>query len=147
MKPNFESPVHTARDMVERNITLYYPNTAQIWKQMMSKSDIPEYRKIAESIVFTESWDQFDEITKNELLSKGTHAFCAPYLYPYELAWAREYIQDQGRYKYNSGRGFYKGEEVVLAGVLPEAGYLTNKKWHLNEVDLLTFNDILNYLK
>ena len=74
MKPNFESPVNTAKDMVERNITLYRGPGSQLWRQMLSQSKIPEYRKIAESMIITESWEQFNAMTKNEMLSKGTHA-------------------------------------------------------------------------
>ena len=48
-----------------------------------------------------------------------------------------EYMTQKGEYKYNHGRGYYRGEMVVLAGKMDEAGYLTNKKWHLNEVYLL----------
>ena len=46
MKPNFESPVHTARDILERDITVYMGISDHIWKQWLSQSDIPEYRKI-----------------------------------------------------------------------------------------------------
>ena len=145
MKPNFEPHVHTARDLVERDITLYMNPGAQIWRQMLSQSDIPEYRKIAESMIITKSYYQFDALTKNEMLSRGTHAKMEPYLAPYELAWAREvdddkgvtivsteYMTQKGEYKYNHGRGYYRGEMVV--GKIPGGGYLTNKKWHLNEV-------------
>ena len=69
---------------------------------------------------------------------------------PEELAWATEvdsdqdvtivstdYVTQKGEYKYNHGRGYYRGEIVVLAEKMDGAGYLTNKKWHLNEVYLL----------
>ena len=137
MKPNFASPIHTARDLVERGITLYEIPGGHFSRQMLSQSEIPEYRKIAESMIITESWDQFNEMTKNELLSQGTHSYMGPYLVPYILAWATEVDHDQGRYKYNSGRGYYRGERVVLGGLLPEAGWLTHKKWHLNEVKIV----------
>ena len=147
MKPNFESPVHTARDLLERDITLYMWPTAQLWKQMLSQSDNPEHRKIAESMIITKSWDQFDAMTKNEMLSRGTHAYMTSYLSPSYLDWAKEvdddqgvtivsteYMTQKGEYKYNHGRGYYRGEKVVLTGNTGLGGYLTHKKWHLNEV-------------
>ena len=67
MKPNFEPFVHTARDLVERDITLYMWPTAMIWRQMLSQSDIPEYRKIAESMIITNSYDHFNELTKTTI--------------------------------------------------------------------------------
>ena len=145
MKPNFESHVHTARDLVERGIILYMWPGSQIWRQMLSQSDNLEYRKIAESMIITKSWDQFDAMTKNEMLSRGTHAYMTSYLSPSYLDWAKEvdddqgvtivsteYMTQKGEYKYNHGRGYYRGEMVV--GKIPGGGYLTNKKWHLNEV-------------
>ena len=148
MKPNFASPVHTARDLVERGIILYMWPGSQIWRQMLSQSDNLEYRKIAESMIITKSWDQFDAMTKNEMLSRGTHAYMTSYLSPSYLDWAKEvdddqgvtivsteYMTQKGEYKYNHGRGYYRGEKVV--GKIPGGGYLTNKKWHLNEVYFL----------
>ena len=132
MKPNFEPHVHTARDLVERDITLYMWPTAQLWKQTLSQSDIPEYRKIAESMIITNSYDHFNELSKNGLLSQGTHAQMMSFMEPFELAWGTEFDHDQGKYKYNSGRGFYRGEMVIMS--IPQGGYLTHKMWHLNEV-------------
>ena len=135
MKPNFESPVNNAKDLVERNITLYMNSNAQIWRQLLSQSDVLEYRKIAETMIITKSWDQYFEMTKNELLSQGTHAMMRSYLWSNALRWGTEYDQDQDKYKRNSGRGYYRGEKVMLGGRIPEIGYLTNKKWRLNEVE------------
>ena len=133
MKPNFESPVRNAKDLVERNITLYDGPNGHMWKQLLSQSDILEYRKIAETMIITKSRDHFEEMTKNEMLSQGTHAQMRSYIYPDQLAWGTEYDHGKEKYKYNRGRGYYKGEK--LSGIIPTGGYLTNKKWHLNEVD------------
>ena len=132
MNPNFESPVHTARDMLERNITLYDEPGSKIWQQFLIDTGIPEYMKLAETMVITESYAQYDKMTQNEMLNQGTHAMMAAYLMPREKGWATEYDHDQGVFKYNSGRGYYKGER--LSSMNPLAGYLTHKKWHLNEV-------------
>ena len=133
MKPNFEPFAHTARDLVERDITLYETPTSQNRRQGMFKSSKEDYRKIGETLFITESYEQYNNMTKNELLSHGTHAMMRPYMMKYELTWATEYDHDQGKYKYNKGRGFYRGEKV--SGLLSGGGYLTNKKWHLNEVE------------
>ena len=67
MKPNFESPIHTARDLVERDITLYlYPGSGQIYRQLLLQHHIPEYRKIGENMIITKTWDQYFSLTKNE---------------------------------------------------------------------------------
>ena len=132
MKPNFESPAHTARDLVERDITLLMVPEDRTWKHILSKSDIPEYRKIAESMIIALSTDQFDALTKNEFINHGTLAQMISYLEPFELEWTEE-KDNLGKYKYNHGRGYYRGEKV--SGLIPMTGYLSNKKWHLNEVE------------
>ena len=142
MKPNFESPAHTASDLVERDITLFLQPGSGIWWQYLLQSDIPEYRKIAESLIVSKSWDEFLAMSKNEMLSRGTHAMLRSYMGPNELAWAKEvdddrgvtivsteYVIQKGEYKYNHGRGYYRGEKLV--GKIPGSGYLTNKKWQI----------------
>ena len=150
MKTNFESPVHTARDMVERNITLFKGPGASIWKELLSQSDNPEFRIIGENMIVPKSWSVYDALIRNEMLSQGTHARMSPYIQIRRLRMAKEidpdqgvtiisteYVTQKGEYKYNQGRGYYRGELVILAGVANGGGYLTNKKWHLNEVYLL----------
>ena len=56
----------------------------------------------------------------------STHAFMGSSLSPWELSLGENK-------EINSGRGWYRSKEKV-AGIYPYAGYLTNKKWHLNEV-------------
>ena len=135
MKANFESPVHTARDLVERDITLFMGPGNQIWKQMLLQSDFPEYRIIGENMIILNSWDHFYAMTKNEMLVRGTHAMMRPSLTSQYLVWAKYMRIEKGEYKYeyNHGRGYYRGEKV--GGMIPEGGYLTHKKWHLNEVE------------
>ena len=135
MKPNFESPVHTAGDLVEGNITLFMASKTDIWKQWLSQHYIPEYRKIAETMIISKSQSVFDEMTKNEMLSQGTHAKMASVQWVLASVGGRlltEYDEYLGKYKLNYGRGYYKGGK--LSGMIPGAGHLTNKKWHLNEV-------------
>ena len=150
MKTNFEPPVHTFGDMVERDMTLFMPGRSALWKRMLSQSKIPEYRKIGENMILTESWSQYYALIRNDLLSRGTHAMIKTHLGNKIGGWATDIDPDQGvtiisteyktlkgKYKYNHGRGFYRGQRVVLDEHSGQGGYLTNKKWHLNEVDLL----------
>ena len=122
MKPNFEPPVHTLRQILDRNITLYMGPGFYGWKVNFARSDFPELREIAETMIITKSWEEFDYITMHGLLSSGTHTGLFSFLFQYELEWGR---------KYNHGRGWYRGER--LASKYPYGGYFTSKNWHLNE--------------
>ena len=122
MEPNFEPFVHTLRQILDRNLTLYLGPGSYYWKVNFARSDFPELREIARTMIITKSWDEFDNLTKHGLLSSGTHTVLLSYWYQYELEWGREY---------NHGRGFYRGE--IMLGDYPYNGYFTSKNWHLNE--------------
>ena len=117
MRPNFEEPLDTAKQLVEKNITLYYAPGGEIWKQFLLKSSLPDYNILGEKIVIPDNWDQFSNISRHDVLGSGTHAQLTPNLMNYELAMGR----------------WYRSKEKVQ-GKYPFGGYLTNKNWHLNEV-------------
>ena len=116
LRPEFEEPLDTAKQLVEQNITLYYPLAFGIWKQFLLKSSIPEYNILGENLIFADDMDHFDNITKHDVIGAGTHAVMVAALESYELAMGR----------------WYRSKDKV-AGMNPYSGYLSSKKWHLNE--------------
>ena len=130
LKPNFEKPIDTIEQLLERNITLAaWPASGVFWADHLNKSENPSYREISKTIEVAESWAEFDNITKYKMLSKGTHAQIATFLYPWVLKWGIEY---------NQGRGWYRSKEAI-PGFSPYTGIVTNIKWILNE-------EIISYL-
>ena len=126
MRPNFEDPLDTAKQLVEKNITIYNGPRAHIWKQFLLESSIPEYNKLGENYIIADDVDHYYNITEHYVIGAGTHAQMRSSLDPY-LLWLGE------NKEINSGRGWYRSKERVT-GKYPYGGYLTNKKWHLNEV-------------
>ena len=126
MEPKFEEPLDTAKQLVENNITLYgWPGT-EIWTRFLMKSSITEYNILGEYRTIADDWDHYWNMIEYDAIGAGTHAYMASYLTLEE--------QSYGKNKeVNSGRGWYRSKERV-AGKYPYGGYLTNKKWHLNEV-------------
>ena len=117
LRPNFEEPLDTAKQLVEKNITLYDEPATVIWKKFLLESSIPEYNKLGETFLTPDNWRHFRNITDYYVNGTGTHAFMGASLSPSYLARAR----------------WHRSKEKV-AGLYPYGGYLTNKKWHLNEV-------------
>ena len=117
LRPNFEEPLDTAKQLVEKNITIFMAPGTQIWKQFLLDSSIPEYNKLGETFFVPDDWDHFDYTNEHDVIGAGTHAQITPYLIPDELALGN----------------WYRSKEIV-AGKFPYTGFLTNKKWHLNEV-------------
>ena len=91
----------------------------EIWKRFLLESSIPEYNILGETMIITDDWDHFYSLTEHDVMGAGTHAYMSAYLEPTWL--------DMGRW--------HRSKEK-LAGNNPFAGYLTNKKWNLNEVKL-----------
>ena len=119
LRPNFEEPLDTARQLVEKNITLYGEPGYEIWKQFLQESPIPEYNKLGETMIIANDRDHYINMSRHDVIGAGTHAYMAGSLLPHHLAMGR----------------WYRSKEN-LAGHNPYGGYLTNKKWHLNEVKI-----------
>ena len=122
MEPQFEEPLDTAKQLVEKNITLYGVAGSEIWKQFLLESSIDEYKILGENFLIPD-WDDFYNIAEYDVIGAGTHAYMASRISPGKLEFGR----------------WYRSKEK-LAGHFPYAGYLTNKKWHLNEVIIKSEN-------
>ena len=116
MRPNFEEPLDTAKQLVDQNITIYMYPDAVLWREFMLESPIPEYGILAKNLIIADNWDHFFNMSEYDVMGNGTHAQIGPYLEPYEL--------DMGRW--------HRSKEKFE--VDPFFVFLCNKKWHLKEV-------------
>ena len=91
-RPRFEDPIDSAKDMVEKNITLIdiwhqYP----FWKQILLSVNSSEWTQLAENMVPMKSWDEFeyyhDHYVQGNRTSGGTHAFLGTSLNDLPLNW------------------------------------------------------------
>ena len=124
MRPNFEEPIDTVKQLVEKNITLYFWPMAEDNRQFLLDSQIPEYKILGENAIMTDTYDQFQDITAIAI-AEGTHAQMTHFVDSIDLGIAEE--------NHPEGKGWYRSKEFIT-GKIPFAGYLTSKKWHLNEV-------------
>ena len=117
MRPNFEDPLDTAKQLVEKNITLYYLPGGEFFRQFLLESSIPEYKILGETLIIPDNVNHFLNITIHDVMGSGTHAYMAGML--------STYVRNLGRWHRSKKK---------LSGEHPFGGYLTNKNWHLNEV-------------
>ena len=117
LKPNFEEPLDTAKQLVEKNITLYFGPQSHDLRNHFRKSRRPEYRILGENGFLADSWDHFDNLSRYDVF-KGTHAQVGNMLLPKELKMGK----------------WHKSKQIIT-GTHPYGGFLSNKKWHLNEVN------------
>ena len=121
MRPRFEDPIDTARDMMDRNITLllhvYYYFT---WKHSLLDLDIPEYTFIAENAVSAKDWDVYDYYVEHHVHGSGTHAVMQGSLGYEDLLIAPM-------------EKWWKSSESI-PGVNSYGSFLSGKNWIMNEV-------------
>ena len=121
MRPRFEDPIDTAKDMMDNNITLfeleyYYP----LMKQFLLDLDIPEYTFIAENMVSVKDWDEYHYYQEHYIHGSGTHALMQGNLVYDDLQIAPM-------------EKWWKSSESV-PGMNPYGSYLSSRNWILNEV-------------
>ena len=102
---------------MEQNIILYDIPGSEIIKQSFLESPVPEYQILGESFVVHDTWAEYDNMTVNDVFEYGTHCMVT---------------SSPSVWEFTLGR-WYKSKEK-MEGDFPFAGFLTNKKWPLNEV-------------
>ena len=118
LRANFDDPVDSAQDIIDSNLTLFDVPWSDMWKQWLATHANPLYRKISETMIISESWDQFEELIEHGIMENKTHVIWASYLTPWEKA-----------------LGLWWRSKEIVTGQYPYAGFLTRKKWKHYEVN------------
>ena len=124
-KPRFEEPINSAEQLIENNITVITWG-GEYWEQFLANSPTPEYQTLSEGLVGLNIFNYLRSIGKNIIID-GTHAYLNHRLGGFEKEEAKA-----------NGKRWWKGD--LVKGHNPYGGYLSDKKWHLNEVsDIFCF--------
>ena len=115
----FNPSLSSAKQMIENNITLLGTPSGEYWVKFLATSPIPEYQTLSKSMVVTKDWDEYDQLIEYAILGNGTHAKMSYGLEPWEKHLGR----------------WWQGNLVL--GDCPYAGYFADKKWHLNEANVI----------
>ena len=118
LRANFADPVDSAQDIVERNLTLFFPPWSDMWKKWLATHANPLYNKISETMIIAESWDHYYELMEHGIIEKNTHVYSAGYLAPGDKA-----------------LGLWWRSKERVEGFQGYAGFLTRKKWKHYEVN------------
>ena len=122
LKQRFEDPIDSVKQIIENNITYFEMPGGEYWVKFLANSPIPEYQTLSKSMMIAKDWDEFDHLVEHGIIGNGTHAQMFYTLTPWEKSLGR----------------WWKGNLVM--GNYPYAGYLSDKKWHLNEAsDIFSF--------
>ena len=122
LKPRFEDPIDSAKQLIENNITLFTTPGSDYWVQFLANSPILEYQTLSKRLILAKDWDEYNYLIEHGIIGNGTHAQWGYGLGPWEKSLGR----------------WWKGNLVL--GDIPYTGYLSDKKWHLNEAsDIFSF--------
>ena len=116
-KPRFEDPIDSAKQLIENNITLFEMPGGEYWVEFLANSPIPAYQTLSNHLIIPKDWDEYDHFTEHGIFGNGTHATTGYAVMP---PW------------YKSLGKWWKGN--LLLGNYPYVGFLSDKKWYLNEV-------------
>ena len=104
MRPNFQTPVDTVEQLVERGIRVYEQPGGEYWQQLFQSSPSEAYQKMGATMYFTPTYDIFSNLTL-VLAEEGGWCQIAPYMLEYEIADARRL--------HPQGRGFWQSKEKL----------------------------------
>ena len=96
---------------------------SEYWVQFLANSPIPEYQTLSKHTKIPKTWTQYMHMVEHGIIGNGTHAKMTFVLSPWHKSFGR----------------WWRGNLVL--GNFPYVGYLSDKKWHLNEAsDIFSFN-------
>ena len=132
--PQFEDPINTVQDLVQRNITIFESNSNLVAsKTSFLKLDSSDWEHIANTMIptdygcyngtqiCTELNGTWLNMIKYHLHGNKTHAFIYGYLYPDEL-------------EVMPKKNWWRSDKLEI-GSNPYLGVITSRNWILNEVN------------
>ena len=117
LKPRFEDPIDSAKQIIENNIILFEVPRGDYWVQFLANSPIPEYQTLSPLLKVASNWSEFFYLIEHGIIGNGTHAIMSFFI------------------SGNQKKKWWKGN--LVHGNYPYGGYLSDKKWHLNEASVI----------
>ena len=125
LRANFDDPVDSAQDIVDRNLTLFMPPYSEMWKQWLATHSNPYYNKISETMIIPGVYYKYSDFLtdlEHNILRDNTHVHMVGYLTPQ--------VKSLG----SGDSGWWRSKERV-EGLQGYGGFLTRKNWKHYEGD------------
>ena len=75
LMPQYEAPVDSAQDVLDRGMTLFVTYSGEYYKQFLLQSSNPAYQKLGENVVIPKDYDQYLKMHKEDVQGANTHIF------------------------------------------------------------------------
>ena len=119
LKPNYEEPVDTAANLINRNIVPFAPVAGDTYYRILADSTDPIYQEISRKLVIAKDWDEYGNMV-SKVTSTGSFSMIGTV--------PAQWLVPQKDYK-----NWYRSSET-FPGYNPYGVHLLNKKWPLRKV-------------
>ena len=116
LKPEFETPVDTAQDVLDIGLIPFVHPRAVGYIDILKQSPDRVYQKLGEVMVVPKNEEEVIKMLKEDVQDAGTHIFLCNFLNP---EWEK--------------LGDYHWSKEELPGISPYSNWYVNKRWALNE--------------
>ena len=116
LRPRYEEPVETAKDLIKRDIIPFYVPESEIWRQFFAASPDPIYQEISRRLIIAKDFDDYYDMV-DKVISTGMYADIGTV----PDVWEEDFDD------------WYRSTEAI-PGNYPYGVHLSNKKWPLKKV-------------
>ena len=75
LMPQYEKPVDSAQDILDRGMIPFVIYGGEYYKQFLQQSSNPAYQKLGENVVVSKDVDQYLKMHKEDVQGANTHVF------------------------------------------------------------------------
>ena len=73
LMPQYEKPVDSAQDVLDRGMIPFVNVGGDYWRDQLLQSSNPTYKKLGEILVVPKDWDQFEKMVREDIQEGNTH--------------------------------------------------------------------------
>ena len=119
LRPNYEKPVNSAKDIIDRRMIPFVDDGAYFYRDYLVRSPNPLYQQLGEIVVIPKDYGEVLEMFKNDIQG-GTHVYLG--------------VMFSGDYEYGGySKQDYHTSKDGLEGQNPFGGNILNKAWEYSD--------------
>ena len=120
LRPQYEKPVNSAKDIIDRGMIPFVQDTGYFFKDHLLRSPNPLYQKLGEIMVVPKDFRDYLKMLVDDIQGANTHVY---------LGVLMDYEYEFGGYN----QGDYHTSKDSLKGLSPYGGNILNKKWEYSD--------------
>ena len=120
LRPQYEKPVNSVKDIIERGMIPFVEDRAYFYKDHLLQSPNPLHQQLGDIMVVPKDDEEQSRMFVDDIQGGNTHVY---------LGVLMDYEYEFGGYS----KGDYYKSKDVLEGLSPYGGNILNKKWEYGD--------------